>query len=466
MTDLEPAPIPERPLPEREIDVPASEAPGPRTPFAARTDLEPSALYHVEGRGDFFTDANGRVVRVEVEYGGRGNLNADLQRLQPETTYVIRPDVDSPTAGAAHEHVLLTDAEGRVVQAHTDDLTFADADRSASVQSRVGDEGGPGYDGGHLFGTRFGGGGEYGNLVAMLESVNRGAGDSFFNLESHWASLLDANPPVRVGVDIMPEFVPGSRVPEAIVVRWTENGAVFERIFDNIPDEVVEVADTPDGATLADSAPHADLKPHEADAAWPTSGDASPAVAGMGVGDALDADMRAQLATHGNHGVAFFNEAANQRFYANPSATLGGKGRPFFVMPLEDGAHVSDAAGAARATGMSPATAEAYVGYRLDPVTANPDLGRPVPEWERDIVGIIFNPSDANTPHVPAASDAGHYPHYLEGGHTAVRTGDGPGAGYLLNDVREFVIRGGDAVPPGSLLFRIVDGDWVIERVF
>ncbi|WP_318279218.1 DNA/RNA non-specific endonuclease, partial [Agrococcus baldri] len=526
--ELDPSPVPERPVPDQEVDVPASEAPGPRTPFAARTDLEPNTLYHVEGRGDFYTNADGRVTRVEVEYGGRGSLNADLQRLQPDATYVIRPDVENPIPGANHEHVLTTDAEGRVVQAHTDDLAFGNADRSESVQSRVGDEGGTGYDGGHLFGNQFGGGGEYGNLVAMLESVNRGAGDSFFNLENHWASLLDANPPVRVSVDIMPEFVPGSRVPEAIVVRWTENGVPFERIFDNIPDEVANAMDAPNASVVPDVAPRTDAAPgtgpqvaddaargaepsgaaetapaagsaadaapaadgtagadpsaegavepeatgdgapaaEEAGSSWPTSGDASPALAEVQVGDRLDADARAALAGDGNHGVVFFNEAANQRFYSNPSATLGAPGRPFFTMPLADGAHVSDAGSAARVTGMSPATAEAYTGYRMDGATAEPDLSRPVPEWERDIVGIVFNPSEANLPQVPTAADAGGYAHYLEGGNTAVRTGDGPNAGYLMNDAREFVIRGGDAVPPGSVLFRIVDGDWVVERVF
>lgn len=52
--------------------------------------------------------------------------------------------------------------------------------------------------------------------------------------------------------------------------------------------------------------------------------------------------------------------------------------------------------------------------------------------------------------------------HYLEGGTTAVKTGDGPTAGYLLNPTREFVIPGGNPVPPGSVLFQLgKNGDWI-----
>ena len=59
-----PSPMPStagnaRASPENRVGVSASDAPGPRTPFAARTDLEPNTVYHVDGRGDFYTDATG-----------------------------------------------------------------------------------------------------------------------------------------------------------------------------------------------------------------------------------------------------------------------------------------------------------------------------------------------------------------------------------------------------------------------
>jgi len=68
---------------------------------------------------------------------------------------------------------------------------------------------------------------------------------------------------------------------------------------------------------------------------------------------------------------------------------------------------------------------------------------------------------------VPTAADAAGWPHYLEGGHTAVKTGDDPNAGYLVNSTREFVTLGGSPVPEGSVLFRLgPNGEWIPIRSF
>lgn len=53
-------------------------------------------------------------------------------------------------------------------------------------------------------------------------------------------------------------------------------------------------------------------------------------------------------------------------------------------------------------------------------------------------------------PRVTTAEDAGGYPHYLEGGTTAVR---------------EFVIEAGRLVPNG-FRFRIVHGSWLVEWTY
>ncbi|MFC9559246.1 glycohydrolase toxin TNT-related protein, partial [Agromyces sp. NPDC056965] len=223
-----------RPAVHNEISVPRDQGPTPRRPFAARDDLEPNTLYRVEGRGEFYTDADGKVIYVETTYGGIRKLNADLMRPQPNTTYVVHPAVSSTHAGVNQDHVFSTDADGRTILAHTDHLTSGDADRSESVQSRVGNEGGTGYDGGHLFGNDYGGGGEYTNLVAMLAEINRGSGDTFYNLENRWRALLKADPTTRIEVDIRPHYPDGSVVPDVVEVRWTENGVPFEKEFLNV----------------------------------------------------------------------------------------------------------------------------------------------------------------------------------------------------------------------------------------
>lgn len=215
------------------VEVTGGELPGPKTAFARRTDLAPDTMYRVAKRGDFYTDSTGKVTYVETVYGDRA-LNYDLHKPQPSTTYVVYPQVTNPVPGGNHAHVFVTDAEGRTVLAHTDHLALGEARRAESVQSRVGDEGGPGYDGGHMLGTDFGGGGEYVNVKAQLEQVNRGAGDSFFNLENEWRRILADDPNAQITIDIRHVYPPGSTVPEFTVVEYRVNGGDIQiRRFDN-----------------------------------------------------------------------------------------------------------------------------------------------------------------------------------------------------------------------------------------
>lgn len=225
-----------RPTPDHQIDIAIGDkdSPGARTPFASRADLAPDTVYHVEGRGDFYTDSTGKVSYVETAYGGTGHLNPDLMKPQPDTTYVVHPDVKNPLDGVNHDHVFQTDNESRTILEHTDALSIGDADRSGSIQTSVGDQGGVGYDGGHGFGTRFGGGGEHVNITAQLRDINRGAGDSFFNLENKWADLLKNDPNTKIEVDVQPQYEPGNPVPRAYEVSFSINGAEsIERIFKN-----------------------------------------------------------------------------------------------------------------------------------------------------------------------------------------------------------------------------------------
>ncbi|MBT9605261.1 hypothetical protein [Microbacterium sp.] len=143
--------------------------------------------------------------------------------------------------------------------------------------------------------------------------------------------------------------------------------------------------------------------------------------------------------------VAFFDDSAATNYYSGPTSTLGRSGRPFFVMPAEDAGIVKNAHDAARYTGMSPATQQAYT-------------------TGGEIQGIAF-PSDGIPVRQPTAADAMGWPHYLEGGHTAV-LGEGPNAGYLMNPTREYVIPGGTGVMNGAFRFHLMDGEWFVQRVW
>ena len=138
----------------------------------------------------------------------------------------------------------------------------------------------------------------------------------------------------------------------------------------------------------------------------------------------------------------FFVDSQIVPYLDKVDATLGQPGAHFF-MPLEDSKGVVDAASAYRYTGGAPAMGRAYTGGG-------------------EVFGVDF-PLAGMTPRVPTAADAGGYVHYLEGGHTALRLGDG--GGFLVNETREFVVPGGGAMPAGSTLFRLAeDGSRVPMR--
>ena len=207
--------------------------PGARTPFATTTGLDPDTCYRVEGRGNFFTDDSGTIVRAEMSYGGKGNLNWDLNRPQPNMTYVVTPDVNNPVDGFDYRHEFTTDDQGRVVGAQTDNLAFGEATRSGSIQGRIGKVGGEGFEGGHLFAKWFGGGPESLNLVPMHWELNRGTGPSYKALEGRWATLMQEDPPVVIGnVRILPEYDGSDAKPRSITVAWEENGRNRMREFE------------------------------------------------------------------------------------------------------------------------------------------------------------------------------------------------------------------------------------------
>ncbi|WP_221584810.1 DNA/RNA non-specific endonuclease [Microbacterium sp. G2-8] len=202
----------------------------PNTPFARQEGLEPDSVYEIDGRGTFHTGPDGRVERVETTYGAE-NLNYELHKPQPDTTYVVT------TANGTSTHTFVTDDRGRTISAHTDDLGFDEARRAEGVQSSIGGEGGSFFDGGHLFGNQYGGGGERINVVPMLRDVNQALNPgSFYALESHWADLKRANPDTPLEVRIEPIYGDESTTPVMLHVTWVENGIVHTDMFENFDD--------------------------------------------------------------------------------------------------------------------------------------------------------------------------------------------------------------------------------------
>lgn len=221
----------------------------------------------------------------------------------------------------------------------------------------------------------------------------------------------------------------------------------LERLPNQAPDVIAELqrqqnsifdqVEMPGGANGIDW-------PSDAGVVHRAPGSSAPVVGSGDVGASITPDQVAQMRADGWM-VAFFDDSAATKYYDGPSDTLGAPGRPFFVMPVEDAGVVRNAHDAARYTGMSPATEQAYINGT-------------------DVHGLAF-PVDGVPYRVPTTADAMGWPHYLEGGHTAV-LGEGPGAGYLVNPTRERVIPGGTPVMQGAFRFVLHDGQWIVERVW
>lgn len=175
--------------------------------------------------------------------------------------------------------------------------------------------------------------------------------------------------------------------------------------------------------------------------------------AGTPSANSLDAaTLAARGAPPSDYGVAFFGNS-NLKYYTGETATLGREGGSFFFMPIEDSGIITNAADASRYTGRAPSADLAYVDV------ANRTAGDGV------IYGMSF-PLDGKSTRLPTAADAGGWPHFLEGGHTAVRI-EGDKGGFLVNPTREFVLPGGDPVPRGSMLFQLGEnGSWQPLKMF
>ncbi|MFE4197622.1 DNA/RNA non-specific endonuclease [Paenarthrobacter sp. NPDC056912] len=159
--------------------------------FAARTGLHPNTEYIIDHRTKmkdgagghtantmekFYTDATGRVERVDTYAGIKGAWSTELNKRVPNVTYNVVAKADG---GLENHFTIITDefAKPKSVQAHITGLLKGDINRSAWQQILAGRRvGGSGYDGGHLIASLFAGPGEGANLLAQLMFQNRGHG--------------------------------------------------------------------------------------------------------------------------------------------------------------------------------------------------------------------------------------------------------------------------------------------------
>ncbi|MFF2843390.1 DNA/RNA non-specific endonuclease [Paenarthrobacter sp. NPDC057981] len=204
--------------------------------FAAKTGLQPHTEYIVEHRTKmrddaggltadtlerFYTDATGRVERVDTFAGVKGAWSAELNKRMPNVTYNVVATAD---AGLKNHFTIITDdfAKPKSVEAHITGLLKGDINRNTWQQILAGLRvGGPGYDGGHLIASLFAGPGEGANLLAQLMFQNRGHGvpnvpantQAFFQLERELMTKalhrIDTGQPLDLHLKV--EAVPGPK---------------------------------------------------------------------------------------------------------------------------------------------------------------------------------------------------------------------------------------------------------------
>ena len=141
--------------------------------------------------------------------------------------------------------------------------------------------------------------------------------------------------------------------------------------------------------------------------------------------------------------VSFFDEEIADLVLRSPSPTLGPPGSATFLMPSQDADLISSVEDAVIATGAAPRVEQAWRNgeaiYGLEVPAAGLDL------------------------RVPTRADAGNYDQFLEGGFTATAE-DGL---FRINRTRELTLPGGQVMPPGSALFRLLpDGTRLRLAVF
>lgn len=173
--------------------------------LAEGTDLAPLSRF-LDGV-DIPADA------VRVTSGSTGDWNRVLNNPLPNQTYVVDG-----------RFVYRTDAHGRVVAAdgHLDALPGGGRN---TYQQRVSGRGDrqPGDQGGHLFGTWFGGPGEGINIIPMTSRVNL---SEYKALEGRWAELVAEGK--TIDVQITPRYRGDSTRPDRFTVSWRVDGVQID----------------------------------------------------------------------------------------------------------------------------------------------------------------------------------------------------------------------------------------------
>ncbi|WP_164479213.1 DNA/RNA non-specific endonuclease [Nakamurella antarctica] len=162
---------------------------------------------------------------VRTAAGKPGQWNSELNAPKPNTTYVVD-----------NKFVYHTDSSGRVVKSEAVLDSTSGGVRNTHQQRTAGNRGGrndrqPGDQGGHIYGTQYGGPDEDINITGMKAELNAVGTREYGKLEDIWKKAADAGTPVNVKIEF--SYKGNSTRPAGYDIAYTINGQEFFRYLAN-----------------------------------------------------------------------------------------------------------------------------------------------------------------------------------------------------------------------------------------
>jgi len=213
--------------------------------FAARKGLDPNSVYYVEGRGEYYTNAQGKVTYVKTTWADDASRpNPDLMDAQPGTTYVVTPRITNPVEGLNYDQVFIVSDNKLTVTFFTEHLAPGYAPRNSTIQAVAGGSV-KGYEAGHSAANLYGGGYEFINNTQQWWQANRGAGPlSLKNQDEFFRVMSEADPTAIENIQMTIRFPDGAVPtpttytpkggetyvgsvgprPDSYTISWWENG--------------------------------------------------------------------------------------------------------------------------------------------------------------------------------------------------------------------------------------------------
>jgi hypothetical protein len=224
--------------------------PGLLQQFGDRHDLIPGEEYEVfdkKGglRGEFVIDEEARVARVKTYPGEAGRWNPELTSPRRDAEYQVEVH-----GHRGHFYNYETDEIGETVRAYGELRAHPSSDghRHNVQQTGEGQKGRDYYaqeplkdvfsqipwNGGHFFGTSFGGSGQTLNLFPQLEWINQNPDAqewrrNFYAMEGEWRHHVGDGRKVEVDMRVVPSRDGGP--PEGLVARHWIDGNPQEAVY-------------------------------------------------------------------------------------------------------------------------------------------------------------------------------------------------------------------------------------------